>query len=1423
MIRRSIVSLSLILLALTTQAQVKTVATYLGSASKRADRLYENQYYKEAIRLYLQALTNDPKNPQIRLQIAESFRHLNDPEQAAWWYGKVIYEKDIIALEHKLYYAQALLGSGQVQPAEAWYARYQQEYATDERVAQKLRGIDQMPTFYRDSLMYRVRPMDINSPASDFAPAFYQDGLVFISARETHQAVKQIFRWNETPYLSMFYAPINEEGTSQSPSLFNQKLASNYHEGPAVFYDNDTRIIFTRNHREGKQESRHVSNLGLFTAHRDGQHWKSPAPLSLNNPEYSVGHPTLTPDGKTLYFISDRPDGYGGTDLYVTHFRDGQWQDPVNLGRSVNTEGDEMFPFLHQDQTLYFASNGHGGLGGLDVYKMVLGSNTVENLGYPVNSRYDDFSFILNEAGTRGYFASNRNGDTDNDELYQVTVNFQYLDIVVRDKNTQRPIPEAEITLIGDGAIESTAASSDDGIARFRVNPHHTYIVNVDKPNYEGNALIVGPEHLLTAEESKVIPLTLTREEGNIPLTVAITNNYTGEPLPYTMVTVTHTEKNDTTYRLTDEEGVIRMKVGNDSHYAFSGEQDGRGWSYPEIATETLNASAENTLSVAIGVQAPTTFLQVMAYDADTKDPIERVTVRLIEDGEQRAELFTQANGEASFRVSTDRSYLVSLEALTHYDDVMIVMAEELTANAPYRVELPLSNAEGSISLVANLYDSVSGAPLANTVVRLRKEGTYEEVSSTSDELGNVRFKVEEKGSYRVSGGTDGERWSFDQPIKVDGEKVASPHWRIPVKVMANEPEPADKTAKEETPVSSAISIKEATAPGVSSLTQETTAEVLPKTPQSTASAKTSSPTASSVPRTQPLRLRVMDEVTGQFVSGAEITLIGDGAIATVISSDAEGLVTLRVDPTQDYMVDVSKNEYQGNAIILESKSLLSDVSNGVVIPLRPETGTIDLTARLYNKLTDQPIAYTLVHLVNTVTRDTVNQVTNEHGEIRVKVEEASYRLFGKVNGTPWSHPVIKASSLNATGENQLRIPLEIPATMAPLRIITLDNDTGGPVEGATVRLIEDGTQRALLRTGSNGEALFDVDPRNSYLVSIEPLAHYDDVAIVMSEELTPGFEYRIALRLIPAPGTISVEAQLYDSLTKSPLANTVVRIQHAQTGEEVATLSDEQGTIRMKVEPGASYRVSGRTEEQQWQYDTQISISGDNEQITSDLKIPVYQPLSYQGLLAEAKQGQRRANTEVPKENIPFSQNNLKEATFIVINGRSHRSKDQQLWAEVGNRIYQLSTEDGTWYLQHQGERVALKGSYANKGWWRATGDKTITIQNIHFGFDQYAINATSAKELDKIVALMKRQPTLRIKASTHADSRGPKLYNRVLSQQRAQAILAYLVEKGIAKGRIYLSFYGEEKPLQPCQSGNCSEFEHKMNRRAEFILNLI
>ncbi len=994
--KKGITILLFIALALSTQAQVKTITTYLGSPTKRADHLYQSEYYQEAIELYQRALKKHPDDVRLKLQIAECYRKLNNPEQAAQWYSQVIYNELVVTPEHQFHYAQALMSTGRVRQAEMWYAQYYQSDTTNEQARHKLRSISQRSSFYRDSLLYSVNPLRINSPATDFAPTWYQEELVFISARDTKLPIKQVFRWNETPYLEMFVTKIDTGGSASRPRLFGTGLNSAYHEGPAVFYDSSRQAIFTRNINKKKRKA--TRTLGLFTAHKTGIGWSQPEPLPINNPEYSIGHPAVSEDGKTLYFISDMPGGLGGTDLYVSRHENGVWTEPENVGGPINTEGNEMFPYLHQGQTLYFASDGHRGLGGLDLYKCEVGGSVVDNIGYPVNSPYDDFSLVLDDAGRQGFFASNRGGQAGNDDLYRVDINLETLEILVVDKRTQEPIADAEVILIGNGMLEAVDITDSAGLVRADVNPYFSHLVDVEREGYQGNAAILDSAALITAPEG-----------------------------------------------------------------------------------------------------------------------------------------------------------------------------------------------------------------------------------------------------------------------------------------------------------------------------------------------------------------------------------------------------------------------YQ------------------LLIPLQRETGTIDLIARLYNKLTNEPLANTLVHLVNIATGDTISQVTNESGEVRAKVDDvSSYQFSGEIEGADWQYPIIEASALNAKGKNQISIPINLHSVTTPLRIVALDADTEQPVEWATVRLIEDGLQRALLRTNHKGTVLFDADPSRSYLISAEPLLHYDDVAIVMTDELEPGVEHRVEFLLQQAEGVVTIEAQLYDSLTKAPLANTLVLVKNEATNKITTAFSDDQGTIRMKVERGVTYQVVGQAEAKNESKGTRLSIPEDESAEVLDRKIAVYQPQTYDGLLAEADQGVTKEPVSTGEGLV--SEVDLKDATFVMINSHPASSENNQRWVELNDGIYQLLNEDGEWYLRNEDRKTPLKnGHVLTQDGWSAPGSDRVVIENVYFAFDKFVISAAAAAELDKIVAMMERQASLKLEASTHTDVRGSKMYNRILSQKRAQAVLSYLVKQGIDEKRIYLNFYGEDRPLQTCEKNGCTEDVHRMNRRAEFLLNFI
>jgi outer membrane protein OmpA-like peptidoglycan-associated protein len=263
----------------------------------------------------------------------------------------------------------------------------------------------------------------INSPNLEFSPVYYQNGLVYVTSRYKSGAVDK--KINET-FFELFYSELDAAGNPTKPQEFSVNINSQAHEGPVSFSREGDRMYFTRNNMTKgmtKADSKGSIQLKIYEAKRGVFDWEDVVEMSFNSDEYSVMHPTLSADGKTLYFSSDMPGGYGGFDLYKVTRNKARWTSPVNLGKHINTDKNDVFPFIHDSGTLFFSSNGHNGQGGLDIYSVDLSNENskgvVINLGAPFNSKDDDLSLILNEEGTQGYFTSGRKGGVGKDDIYQ--------------------------------------------------------------------------------------------------------------------------------------------------------------------------------------------------------------------------------------------------------------------------------------------------------------------------------------------------------------------------------------------------------------------------------------------------------------------------------------------------------------------------------------------------------------------------------------------------------------------------------------------------------------------------------------------------------------------------------------------------------------------------------------------------------------------------------------------------------------------------------------------------------------------------------------------------------------------------------------------------------------------------------------------
>ena len=455
------------------------------------DKYFDRLAFSPALNSYLIAHKNNQENDSLKLKIAESYRLLNDPENACTWYGEALSANANVDAKYYIHYGDVLTSVGKYDEAKAWYQKYNAINPDDVRTKEKIKGLENRDNFYKNKAEVSIKKSDFNSEYSDFSPAYFGDELLFISARPGKKHIATEFKWDGSNFLDIYQ--VTDSG---SVKLFKKEINGKYHEGPLVIYDEGRKMIFTRdNYEKGKLRTSKdgTTKLNLYFTERDSisDQWGEIQSLPFNNDEYSVGHPAISSDGLTLYFISDMPGGYGKTDIYKSEMKNGNWSEPINLGKPVNTEGDEMFPFLKNNSELFFASNGHQGLGGLDIYVYDLAQNSkVVNLGAPINSNLDDFGLIIDNENHSGYFSSNREGAKNNDDIYSFTAKSSFLinylaSGTVYDNMSKAPLGNVLVKLYDDKTnLIDSVYSNETGEYSFVVNTSQKYLIKAKKEDY---------------------------------------------------------------------------------------------------------------------------------------------------------------------------------------------------------------------------------------------------------------------------------------------------------------------------------------------------------------------------------------------------------------------------------------------------------------------------------------------------------------------------------------------------------------------------------------------------------------------------------------------------------------------------------------------------------------------------------------------------------------------------------------------------------------------------------------------------------------------------------------------------------------------------------------------------------------------------
>ena len=606
-----------------------TIVSAQNSKTKKADNLYDRLAYTDAAQAYQKVLKRGTTDVYVFERLANCYYFINDTKKAEMYYKRVAKSKD--ANPEAIYnYAQTLKANGKFSDYNTWMKNFAKLSPNDTRVKEFMKNPNYIPKIMDDMARYTATNMeDINSEYADFGGIVYGKDFYFASGRNTS---RKTYQWNEEPYLEIYKAT-NVGGTMKNAELLNGDVNTKYHESNAVISADGKRMYFDRNdYFEGDYDksASGINQINLYYAENiDGKGWSGVVSAPFNNNEYSTGHPALSQDGNTLYFVSDMPGGKGGSDIYMVAINsDGSLGTPERLGDNINTEGKELFPYLDSNGTLYFSSNGHMGIGGLDVFYAEAqgdGFGVVNNLGKGVNSSADDFAYKYDPTTQSGYVSSNREGGMGSDDIYMVeAVEIPCevtIAVLVINENTNAAVAGARVDLYDTmGNRLSSKTSNVDGMVSFKAACDQAHEVQGVLADYESDVAKVAPandqkvsatialkpiEEIIVEDQIVLNPILFDLDKSNIKAqaafeldkVVSVMNKY-----PEMVIAVgAHTDSRATdAYNLTLSEARAQSTVQYIISKGISGKRisgKGYGESQPKVSCGDTCSEAEHQLN----------------------------------------------------------------------------------------------------------------------------------------------------------------------------------------------------------------------------------------------------------------------------------------------------------------------------------------------------------------------------------------------------------------------------------------------------------------------------------------------------------------------------------------------------------------------------------------------------------------------------------------------------------------------------------------------------------------------------------------------------------------------------------------------------------------------------------------------------------
>ncbi|WP_406683655.1 OmpA family protein [Seonamhaeicola sp. MEBiC1930] len=458
---------------------------------KRADTLFNKFSFVKAAEVYKDLIQKNYNKDYATRRLADCYAFMRDPKNAARYYKSVVKQENV-PIQYYYSYAQSLRGIKKYKESNLWLQRFKDSGGVV-NANDFSKDINFITSVFNAKQQYFLDRVRFNSKYSDFG-AFEHNGKVyFASSRDEGVSIKRVYGWNEQPFLDVYVTDVDSKRNVDHTGKVKGEINSIYHDGPVTITKDGRHMYYSSNNFNNQTEFKDrkgMTNMKIYRATYRDSIWTDVEDLSINSDNFSTQHAALNKDDSKLYFTSDRPGGYGGSDIYVVDINiDGSLGEPQNLGNVINTESAEGFPFINQEDVLFFSSDGHTGLGLLDIFGTIKGDDgevvDVVNLGVPINSNKDDFSFTMNPNGITGYFASNRLRGRGSDDIYAYHRDpTLHVEGVVTDAINTNPIVGAKITLFDDKGNQIAYMETDEnGFYQINIDRNQDYkiVANQDK------------------------------------------------------------------------------------------------------------------------------------------------------------------------------------------------------------------------------------------------------------------------------------------------------------------------------------------------------------------------------------------------------------------------------------------------------------------------------------------------------------------------------------------------------------------------------------------------------------------------------------------------------------------------------------------------------------------------------------------------------------------------------------------------------------------------------------------------------------------------------------------------------------------------------------------------------------------------------